>query len=462
MTPDQIKYSKYWRFPKPKSSYVSDNYSPLSETKVPQQKFYDEYHTSGHGIYDPLVYQDIRVPNDDGGFDIHYVNRISLPIQSDSVDIVLAHMLGNKTQFSDSTVGENNADIMSKYKELWEEKGIDILRNDLIKSVLSVGDGAVLFYRDTDTKEFKWKVLSFLDGEQIYEKKDKFGKLEYFGRFYSQLSETGELTNYCDIIDKVNYITYSNTNGGWEVIESSAHGFRTIPVIYHFRKAGAYWTKVQSNIHNLEVMISRLSEDNRVKTKSKYHLKTDNPKSVSTSSAGGTDMVVTDSTGDFKLISGADISGQFKFEWDTCTEVIYNSLGMVFPKSKSSGDMPTGSMKMMFYPTERIVFQLINEFNDIVNKINNLFKEGITFEHPELSTELFKLKVNTSIKMFSPQDDSSVMTMLGQGKALGVISTQTAAENAPYAANDEYKRIEEETAAASAQLALDTNPQPAN
>ena len=462
MTPDQIKSTKYWRFPLPKSNYAMDNFSDMSDIKVSQQKFYDEYHPSGHGINDVSVYPDIRIENEKGDIvGYHPVNRISLPFQKDSVDIVLAHLLGNKTQFSDSTVGENNIEIMSKYKEFWDVKNMDTLRNDLIKSILAVGDGAALFYRDTTTKELKWKVLSFLDKEQIYEKKNKYGELEYFGRFYSQINETGTLTNYCDIIDNTNYITYSNTDGGWTIVESNPHGFRQIPVVYHFRKAGAFWTPVQSNIHNLEVMLSRLSEDSKTKTKAKYHLKTDNPEAVATSSAGGTDLVITDTTGDFKLIAGSDISTQFKFEWETCLEIISNSLGMVFPKSKSSGDMPTGSMKMMFYPTERIVFQLINEFNAIIDKVNVLFKEGMMFEHPELSSELVKLKVNVSIKMFSPQDDASVMAMLGQGKSMGILSTQTASENAPYAANDENKRIEEELAAEAAQLALDVNPQPA-
>ena len=76
-----------------------------------------------------------------------------------------------------------------------------------------------------------------------------------------------------------------------------------------------------------------------------------------------TDLIITDSDGDFKLVNGAEISTQFEFEFNTQLELIYNSLGIVFPKHKSSGDMPTGSMKMMFYPTERIVMSLIHEYD---------------------------------------------------------------------------------------------------
>jgi hypothetical protein len=458
MTPKEIKQEKFWKFPKPKLNYEVPIVSDSSDYKVNQQKFYDEYHPSGHCIYDNAFYKDIPIKDSKGNTTAyHRVNRISLPIQKDSVDIVLAHLLGNKTQFSDSTVGKNNVDMMMMYKEFWETKNMDILRNDLIKSVLAVGDGAVVFYKDSQ-KKIQWKVLSFLDREEIYQKKDKFGNLEYFGRFYSNIDESGVLKQYCDIISDKRYTTYClGEEADWVQISDDLHGFNFIPVVYHFRKSGAYWTAVQSNIENLEVMISRLSEDNKSKTKARYHLKTNDAKSVKTMNAGNADMVVTETDGDFKLVAGADISTQFKFEWESSLEIISNSLGMVFPKSKSSGDMPTGSMKMMFYPTERIVFQLINEFNPILQKINAIFKEGFKMENASKASEIEALNVTPSIKMFSPQDDSAVMATLGQGKSLGLLSRQTAAENAPYAANDEAQRLEEEMAEEAAQLALEIN-----
>ncbi len=454
MKPNQIKQTKYWSFPAPKSSYLMDSYNDATNLKFTQQKFYDEYFPSGHQIFNPLIYPDIPIMDGkEKVVGMHYVNRISLPFQQESVEIILAHLLGNKTQFKDSTVGENNFEALSQYKEFWDTKNIDVLRNDLIKSILAVGDGAVLFYRDTTTKEFKWKVLSYLDGEEIYEKKDKYGDLEYFGRFYSLLDETVTIVEYCDIVSKTSVVTHKNTEKGWVVIDSGLHGFKTIPIVYYKRKDGAFWTPVQNNIHNLEVMYSRLSEDNRTKAKARYHLKTDNPNDVQTMSAGTTDIVITDATGDFKLISGADISTQFKFEWETSLEVISNKLGMVFPKSKSSGDMPTGSMKMMFYPTERIAHQLINEFNSIIDKINRIVKDGIMFEMPAIANDIAKMNITVFIKMFTPQDDGSVMTSLGQAKQYGSLSAQTIAENMPYAANDEVKRLEEQAKKEAEELA---------
>ena len=120
--------------------------------------------------------------------------------------------------------------------------------------------------------------------------------------------------------------------------------------------------------------------------------------------------------------------------------------------------MPTGSMKMMFFPTERVVFDLIQEFNSLVDRINTVFKEGMIYEHPNLSNELLKLNVSASIKMFTPQDEAAWNTMIGQSKAQGIVSTQTAAENCTISSPDEVARIESEQAKEIAQQQVEINP----
>ena len=66
-------------------------------------------------------------------------------------------------------------------------------------------------------------------------------------------------------------------------------------------------------------------------------------------------------------------------------------------------------------------------------------------EHPEKAFELKDFRVNASIKTFTPQDDQSYNSMIGQLKSYGVLSTQTASENTTISANDEFKRIKDET-----------------
>ena len=470
MNPNDIRYSKLWRFPSPKSNYQVETFSTqTNDLTCSQQKYYDEYYTTGHKIYDPAWYKDISIyeTGSDGKEkfkEFKYVERQALPIQKECIDIVLAHFLGNPTQFTDSTVGENKTELMAQYKESWAGKNMETFRNQFVKSALTVGDVAGMFYYDGNI--LKWKVFSFLDNEQIYVKNDKYGEIEYFGRFYS-IMEAGNLVAYCDIIDKSYSTTFSQKETAlWTQVSSGLHGFKQIPVVYNYRKGGAFWTPAQNLIDSVEVMISELSEDNHSKTRALYHIASDKPTAISSES--GIDTVVTAADGKFSMIQGADISTQFEATYAILMERIMNVLGMVYPKSKSSGDLPTGSMKMMFYPTERVVLQLIHEFNEPLDKINSLFKEGMIKEHPELATELLKLNVTASISMFTPQDEAATMQAYGLAKSYGSLSDLTISQKIPNAAPDEYARLESQKKAAAdllaeqnAQIAIDTPPVPA-
>jgi hypothetical protein len=75
------------------------------------------------------------------------------------------------------------------------------------------------------------------------------------------------------------------------------------------------------------------------------------------------------------------------------------------------------------------------------------------FEMPAIANDIAKMNITVFIKMFTPQDDGSVMTSLGQAKQYGSLSAQTIAENMPYAANDEVKRLEEQAKKEAEELA---------
>lgn len=161
-------------------------------------------------------------------------------------------------------------------------------------------------------------------------------------------------------------------------------------------------------------------------------------------STGLTDLIVTDSDGDFKLVNSASMSEQFKFEYETQMELIFNALGIVFPKHKSSGDMPTGSMKMMFYPTERVVMSLIHEFDAAIDHINSIVKQGFVSEYPQYTTQIAEGNIRASIRMFTPQDDGTKADSLVKLKQANIISGETASDEAPYSANNEEVRKEKE------------------
>lgn len=423
----EFNNKKFWYIPKP----VGDRAWRPQFERVSQVKFYNEYYPTGHKIFDRMWYRDINIVDEETGQQILYeVNRVSVPIQKMAIDIILAHLLGNKTHIVDGTLQENKA--LPIYKEYWTSKNIDTARYEFVKSALALGDVALLFYRENGI--LNWQILSFFNREEFNMEYDKYGKPYRFYKFYD---------NMCDVYDAVNCITYS-LDAEWKEVSREPHGFNGLPVVYHKRNDGAFWSCSQSNIDNMEQMLSRLSEDNRKKFKSLYHLKTHDPDSVVTQSSGLTDIVITDSDGDFKMISGADISQQFKFEFETQLELIFNALGIVFPKHKSSGDMPTGSMKMMFYPTERVVMSLIHEFDASIDAINNIVKQGFVVEHKEYLDDITNGNIRASIKMFTPQDDETKVRSITELKRYNIISGETASEEAPYSSNNEELRKQKE------------------
>ena len=452
ITPDKITRGKYWYFPKAKTD---TNTNRIEMEKVSQQKFFCEYHPTGHAIYSDIHFKNIPILGKTGNIlGYHSVNRVSLPIQQMSLEIVVPHLLGNHTQFRENTSGQGNSDITSWYKQRWDEKNLEVAFYELVFASMAVGDAALLFYKVEN--ELKWKSLSYLLGEEIYSIDDKYGDMSQFVRFYTTLDENAQSVRMCDCIDKTNIITYKENGSEWVEVSTTQHGFNYIPVVYHRRREGAYWTSVQGNIDEVEKNMSRLSEDNRAKAKSRFHLATKDPNNVQTASVGSYDMVITETDGKFSLINGADISTQFKYEYETTMEAIFNKLGIVFVKSKSSGDMPVGSMKLLFFPTERVCRNLEKEYNATLDILNTVFKKGIIYEYPEKVNELKGIRLSASIKTFTPQDDNSYNAMLGQMKNYGILSTQTASENTTISTNDEFARIKTEEQAEIAQTALTT------
>lgn len=428
----QFNVKKQWSLPVP----TGNNVLKPSFRKVSQVKFFNEYFPSGHKIYDGSWYEDITIMDDNGRYrGTHFVNRISMPIQAMSIDIILAHLLGNKTHLVDSTLKENES--LPVYKEFWENKNLDTARYELIKSALALGDGAILFYKGKDG--LMWKLLSLFNDDYFHMEYDKYGEPIKFFRYYE---------NYCDVYEEETVSTYTNENGVWELISGEDaiqhHGFKGIPVVYKKRESGAFWSPVQSNIENAEKMLSRLSEDNRSKFKSLYHLKTDNPNSVQNVTAGMTDMIVTDTDGDFKLVPSSSLSQQFEFEYTTQMELIFNSLGIVFPKHKSSGDMPTGSMRLMFYPSERVIMPLIHEFNQTLDEINEIAKQAFVAENPSRQSDIVKGNIRASIDRYTPEEDATINSSVVELYKAGVISGETASEQCTYASNNEETRKESE------------------
>ena len=462
--PNKTALRKYWAFPKPKDQReyeVKDASLNGAEIIVNQQKFYDEYHVSGHKVFDEAYFPNLMlaVPIDgrttpDGKqvytTEEHRVRRVGYAIQQMACTALMAHLFGNDVEFTDSKVALDkvNEESLTRYKQIWLDKNMETAIYRFGYSLFSMADSAIVFSFVDD--ELHWRVWSRLDGDDVYGLKDPYGNTHTIVRKYMRDDEKGDTVEHLDVLDSQSLTTYTGKDGKYTQIFSAPHGFRFLPAYYYMRRAGAVWTEGQVSIDTIELMMSLLSEDNRTKSKGKYFIATDNPDDVETFTLGSADVCVSTVNSEMKLIHGADISTSFKFEFDTHKEVLYNTLGVVFPEVKSSGDMPTGSMKLLFYPSERMVTNLAHEFNEPLNKVAQLFRKCLQMEYPE---EGFgELSLNAWIKVFTPQDDSARVNMVVQAKGAGVISEDTAIEEIPFSKKNEKARLGREREEAAHEL----------
>lgn len=414
---NNINFNRSWTFPKHRES---------EEVVITQQNFINEYYPSGHKIYDTAYFPDkeitIDVPAVRGGMPAHKlvlpvkVKRIALALQSMVIDVIMPHLLGSDIINKQIVIDKESedAEAITLFNNLWKYKNIHHKIWEFIEDSLICGESALYFY--FDGKKLQAKTLSFLKGDELCPKYDKFGNVEILYRKYKATDESGEEKTFIDKIDETSVSTY-NSEG--DLLSTDKHPFPFIPVVFHRRRDGAYWSKVQSSIDSIEWNISALSEDNKSKTKGKYHIKATNPKQVQATTVGGSDVIVTDVDGDFKLIDPVNLSEAFKYEYDALKENIFDPLGIVFLKMKASGDMPTGSMKLLFYATERVCRQLTKEYSDAIQSICNIFKKGLGMEIPNIKVNDDKFIIMSSIPIFVPSDDIATLTATADAYSKG-------------------------------------------
>lgn len=418
---ENLNFNRVWRFPTPHINKVKE---------VTQQQFINEYYPSGHKIYDRSIFPDkiIQIEEKVKGKVVTTVKtievkRVALAIQSLSIDTIVPHLLGNDIIHKQVIINKKDKDeeSITLYKKLWEYKNIHHKLWEFIEHNLICGESAIYFYFDED-KKLKTSVLSYLNGDMLCPKFDSYGKLLTIYRKYKTFNENGDEVTYTDKITSDSVTTYDENN---QYKSSSTHPFPFIPVIFHRRRDGAFWSKVQSSIDSLEWNMSALSEDNKTKTKGKYHVKASNPKQVQSTTIGGSDVIVTDINGDFKFIEPSNLSEAFKYEYETLKENIFDPLGIIFLKMKASGDMPTGSMKLLFYPSERVCKQLTKEYSDCVQQLSDIFKKGIAMEYASLNINNPNFIIQSNIQVFVPSDDIATLTATADALSKGAMTYES-------------------------------------
>lgn len=430
--------------------------------EIDQIEFLRELDPRSHKIFDRNWYQDDKKQDPDTGRWYWYpVERCALPFQYIIKTKHLTHLCGNNIQFTDSNQNpsDSDKDLLVNFKQAWKNKNMEVAWYDSANSVKCTGDVAFCGYLANG--EFGYRIFSFLDGDILYPNYNYVtGKMDLFGREYSRYNSQGKkVERILEVWDNQKLYRFRReTSGikgvanrllewlglddGWTLEYEDFHGFPSIPISYHRNRFGACWVFFQPQIEQYEKDFSRYLEVNKsnvrpiiVITGDNVEIKGDSDKPITS--------IVTGAGGDAKRIPAGEVSQSYENQLRIQRENIFMGAFVVLPPEARSGDESGISIKIKYSPAIEQAMADANEYNPFVDDMVKIFKYGYSVEVGKIA-EYQTMNITGEIIPFIHQNEAEIMQSLMTGVSAGYLSKETAAQECPYSANDELRRLKEQ------------------
>jgi len=426
------------------------------KSQVTQDQFLSEYDPSGHKINDQFYYADRIKEDSNKQRYIHFVERVSLPMQQTIVTKQLAHLSGNYIQFVDSnplpTEAQKNSLI--EFKQGWINKNMEVAMHEFFEMEKITGDSALCGY--IHEGEFGWRTFGYKNGEILYPHYDNItGKLNLFARRYMQNE-----VEYVDVWDNKYMTTYTRQKGwmakvskvigadGWNVEARTPHGFDFVPISYKRDDMGACWSNVQDCIDKFELAVSQLCENNKAYAFRIMFIKGDGD--IQKDADGMPSVIIGDADSDAKFLEKADASTSFELQLKILEKYILMGSFTVLPPEVKGGDLPGVTIKLLYSPAVEKAMEDSQHWNQALDDVVSIFKFGFGVETKK-SAQFNNLPVRGEIVPYVHQNEQEKANILNQGRTMGNLSTETGAPQYPFAANDEFARITKENEAKAQQ-----------
>ncbi len=441
----------------------------LTYLEVTQADFLRELDPASHAINDPTIYINYRYNKEDGLCYEEDFPRYAFAYQKEILADRMARTTGNDIQFdlADDINDKKKLETYKKFKTGWTDKRMENAWHFAIKSDYSTADTA--FVGILNKGVFSWKVLSYRDGSTLYPHYDRAtGKLNLFARKYSSNDDEGELRNYIDVWDDVNFFrlvesdkqddtsneekkedTFLKTTAGdydlagYVIEEKKPHGFNEIPVSYHRRDDGPVWSPSQETIEHREAAFSRLAQSNHdfglpimfLKGKGKQI------KEIATSDMSyASKIFIIPENGEAGFLNRQDASNAYKTELDMLEDKIYSQSMVIKAPELKSGDTPAAAIKLLYSDAYNMALLEIQEYDAFICKMIDIFKYGYGVEM-KCRIDFMETHISFYVTPFIPINDSECTTNLATAVQNGFCSKQTASERFYFSTPREWDRI---------------------
>lgn len=221
----------------------------IDKVKYPNRKVLIE---DAKTIYDDKTGETVVIP---AKYEEEEVNRISLPIEQDIVNIHTAFTVGTEPKLECTPNDEQEKELIEIIKATYRKNKIKFQNKKIVRSWLSETEVAEYWYAVDDTtfwdkiwakiqyactgkikpkRRLKSVIWSPFRGDKLYPLFNDYGDLVAFSRGYNKTVDTIEYECFMTITQSDIYI-WENKEG-WQLVDSFKHGFHKIPVIYTQRK----------------------------------------------------------------------------------------------------------------------------------------------------------------------------------------------------------------------------------
>ena len=422
---------------------------------VPQEQFIRELDPNSHDVLFDENIPSICVKVADGDYrDIKY-QKMSIPFQRNIKNKQVMHLAANPMQFTvlDTDPTQQQQKDFILFKQYWNLRNQDGMKNKMVDTQLSYGDAGLLYYFDYKGR-IKSRILSFADGYVLCPHNDQNGD-----RILETVYYIKDNVEYIDSYDDTYMYRYTNDgeitsedSTGWRWHKPQAHGLSEIPLIT--KRGDVAWNNVQPIIESYEVLYNVFNAIQKRFGWGIFYVKgkfKDNGQKIAGS------VVLNDTSiegkGDAKFLTPPSPEGTI----DTLNLMLESiqlgaSTTFLLPKDvKTSGDISGIAIFLTQSLDIENATQKVIDWQNVADKMVRLFKEGLAKElvnngeKPTAITDFANLNIGGSFKIWKPMNEYEFNQMVAMLKNSGILSLESGIELNTLSKPDEKRRIEKES-----------------
>lgn len=421
---------------------------------VTQEQFMEELDPQSHAVLFDDNIPSICIKTKDSGFvDIQF-QKMAVPFQRNIKNKQLLHLTGHKMQFTliETNPSDTQANNFVTFKQYWDLRNQDGMKNKMVDTQLSYGDAGLLYYFDYKGR-IKSRILSYADGYVLCPHNDENGDRILESVYYCK-----DNIEYIDSYDESYLYRYTkdnnlkeNEDAIWVLHEPVQHGFNEIPLIT--KRGDVAWNNVQNIITSYEVLYNIYNAVNRrfgwgiLYVKGKFSEKAEKI-------AGS--VILNDKSlegkGDAKFLTPPSPQGTLDILQSLLDTIqLGASTTFILPKDvKTGGDISGIAIQLTQSLDIENALQKVIEWQNVADKMTRLFKYGLSKElvatekNTTAITEFEDLNINAKFKVWKPMNDYEYNQMLTILTGAGILSKETGIEKNTESSPDELMRIEKE------------------